>query len=67
MPSFLIDYGKDAAAVANDAVRKVKKPALDFVLVDTVSLMQNREPVMRALSKQVEVSSPDRLLSWEKR
>lgn len=55
-------YGKDAAAVANDAIRKAKELAYDVVLVDTAGRMQDNEPLMRALSKLVEVNRPDRVL-----
>lgn len=54
-------YGKDAAAVANDAIRKAKELGYDVVLVDTAGRMQDNEPLMRALSKLVEVNRPDRL------
>eukprot|EP00177_Eucheuma_denticulatum_P000127 GFKZ01000225.1.p1 GENE.GFKZ01000225.1~~GFKZ01000225.1.p1 ORF type:complete len:610 (+),score=112.66 GFKZ01000225.1:193-2022(+) len=54
-------YGKDAAAVANDAIRKAKELGFDVVLVDTAGRMQDNEPLMRALSKLVEVNRPDRL------
>lgn len=54
-------YGKDAAAVANDAIRKAKELGYDVVLVDTAGRMQDNEPLMRALAKLVEVNVPDRL------
>lgn len=54
-------YGKDAAAVASDAIRKAKELGFDVVLVDTAGRMQDNEPLMRALSKLVEVNRPDRL------
>jgi signal recognition particle receptor subunit alpha len=54
-------YGKDAAAVAMDAIRKAKELHYDVVLVDTAGRMQHNEPLMRALSKLVEVNQPDRL------
>lgn len=54
-------YGKDAAAVANDAIRKAKELGYDVVLVDTAGRMQDNEPLMRALAKLVEVNRPDRL------
>ncbi|CDF36623.1 unnamed protein product [Chondrus crispus] len=55
-------YGKDAAAVANDAIRKAKELGYDVVLVDTAGRMQDNEPLMRALAKLVEVNRPDRVL-----
>lgn len=54
-------YGKDAAAVAADAIRKAKELKYDVVLVDTAGRMQDNEPLMRALAKLVEVNRPDRL------
>jgi signal recognition particle receptor subunit alpha len=54
-------YGKDAASVAMDAIRKAKELQYDVVLVDTAGRMQHNEPLMRALSKLVEVNQPDRL------
>lgn len=54
-------YGKDAAAVAMDAIRRAKELRYDVVLVDTAGRMQDNEPLMRALSKLVEVNQPDRL------
>jgi signal recognition particle receptor subunit alpha len=54
-------YGKDAAAVAKDAVRRAKELRYDVVLIDTAGRMQDNEPLMRALSKLVEVNQPDRL------
>lgn len=54
-------YGKDAAAVAVDAVKKARDLKYDVVLIDTAGRMQDNEPLMRALSKLVEVNQPDRL------
>lgn len=54
-------YGKDAASVAMDAIRKAREHRFDVVLVDTAGRMQDNEPLMRALSKLVEVNQPDRL------
>jgi signal recognition particle receptor subunit alpha len=54
-------YGKDAAAVAMDAVRRAKELRYDVVLIDTAGRMQDNEPLMRALAKLVEVNQPDRL------
>jgi signal recognition particle receptor subunit alpha len=54
-------YGKDAASVAMDAVRRAKELRYDVVLIDTAGRMQDNEPLMRALSKLVEVNQPDRV------
>lgn len=54
-------YGKDAASVAADAIRRAKELHFDVVLVDTAGRMQDNEPLMRALAKLVQVNRPDRL------
>jgi len=54
-------YGKDAAAVANEAIRQATREKFDVVLVDTAGRMQDNEPLMKALAKLVEVNRPDRL------
>jgi signal recognition particle receptor subunit alpha len=54
-------YGKDAASVAMEAVRRAKELRYDVVLIDTAGRMQDNEPLMRALSKLVEVNQPDRV------
>eukprot|EP00178_Gracilaria_changii_P002864 TRINITY_DN141_c0_g1_i1.p1 TRINITY_DN141_c0_g1~~TRINITY_DN141_c0_g1_i1.p1 ORF type:complete len:602 (+),score=123.47 TRINITY_DN141_c0_g1_i1:9849-11654(+) len=55
-------YGKDAASVAADAIRRAKELQYDVVLVDTAGRMQDNEPLMRALAKLVQVNRPDRVL-----
>jgi signal recognition particle receptor subunit alpha len=44
-------YGKDAAAIAMEAIRFAKESGKDVVLVDTAGRMQNNEPLMRSLAK----------------
>ena len=44
-------YGKDAAAIAHDAIGYAKDQRFDVVLVDTAGRMQNDEPLMKALAK----------------
>lgn len=44
-------YGKDAAAIAKDAIAHAKKEGFDVVLIDTAGRMQDNEPLMRALAK----------------
>lgn len=44
-------YGKDAAAIAHDAISYAKDNRFDVVLVDTAGRMQDNQPLMVALSK----------------
>lgn len=44
-------YGKDAAAIAHDAVSYARDNKIDVVLVDTAGRMQDNEPLMVALAK----------------
>lgn len=44
-------YGKDAAAIAHDAIGYAKDNRIDVVLVDTAGRMQDNEPLMKALAK----------------
>lgn len=55
-------YEKDPAAVAAEAVKAAQKAACDVVLVDTAGRMQDNEPLMRALSKLINVNKPDLVL-----
>ena len=55
-------YGKDAAAIAQEAIQYAKKEAFDVVLIDTAGRMQDNEPLMRALSKLVAVNDPDKII-----
>jgi signal recognition particle receptor subunit alpha len=55
-------YGKDAAAVAKEAITKAKNSGKDVVLVDTAGRMQDNEPLMKALAKLVGVNQPDLVL-----
>ncbi|KAJ2162615.1 hypothetical protein GGF46_000488 [Coemansia sp. RSA 552] len=55
-------YGKDSAAIAKDAIAFGAANDFDVVLIDTAGRMQDNEPLMRALSKLVNVNSPDKIL-----
>eukprot|EP01080_Neovahlkampfia_damariscottae_P008738 gene8738-686_t len=55
-------YGKDAASIANEAIKYAKKNGIDVVLVDTAGRMQENEPLMKALNKLVVVNEPDLVL-----
>lgn len=62
VPLFERGYEKDPAAVASEAVKAAQKAACDVVLVDTAGRMQDNEPLMRALSKLININKPDLVL-----
>ncbi|KAG6331518.1 hypothetical protein ID866_7567 [Astraeus odoratus] len=55
-------YGKDAAAIAKEAIAYAKENGFDVVLIDTAGRMQDNEPLMRALAKLVTVNTPDKII-----
>ncbi|KAL3679403.1 hypothetical protein R1sor_022359 [Riccia sorocarpa] len=55
-------YEKDPAVVAKEAIREAARMKQDVVLVDTAGRMQDNEPLMRALSKLINVNEPDLVL-----
>ncbi|KAG7086592.1 hypothetical protein E1B28_002537 [Marasmius oreades] len=55
-------YGKDAAAIAREAISYARDNDFDVVLIDTAGRMQDNEPLMRALAKLVAVNNPDKIL-----
>jgi signal recognition particle receptor subunit alpha len=55
-------YGKDAATIANEAIKYAKKNEIDVVLVDTAGRMQDNEPLMKALNKLIVVNDPNLVL-----
>ncbi len=61
VPVFERGYGKDAAAIAAEAIA-FAKGQYDVVLVDTAGRMQDNEPLMRALAKLVNVNPVDLVL-----
>jgi len=62
VPVFERGYGKDAAAIAGDAITHAKETGYDVVLIDTTGRMQNNEPLMKALSKLVNQNTIDLVL-----
>lgn len=44
-------YGKDASAVAAEAIKAASNDNYTVVLIDTAGRMQNNEPLMRSLAK----------------
>lgn len=55
-------YGKDAALIAQDAIKYAKEKGFDLVLVDTAGRMQDNGPLMIALAKLVNLNRPDRVI-----
>ncbi|KAF7639939.1 SRP54 domain-containing protein [Meloidogyne graminicola] len=55
-------YGKDPASIAQSAIHLAKDRNIEVVLVDTAGRMQDNEPLMRALSKLINVNTPDLVL-----
>ncbi|KAG5716288.1 Signal recognition particle receptor subunit alpha [Termitomyces sp. T112] len=55
-------YGKDAAAIAKEAIGYGRDNDFDVVLIDTAGRMQDNEPLMRALAKLVSVNNPDKII-----
>ncbi|KAH9484160.1 Signal recognition particle receptor subunit alpha-like protein, partial [Psilocybe cubensis] len=55
-------YGKDAAAIAREAILHARDNNFDVVLIDTAGRMQDNEPLMRALAKLVSVNNPDKII-----
>jgi len=52
-------YEKDPANVAREALKKAKENGCDVLLVDTAGRMQDNEPLMRALSKLINMNNPN--------
>jgi len=55
-------YEKDPANVAAEGIRQAQRDKADVVLVDTAGRMQDNEPLMRALSKLINLNDPDLVL-----
>ncbi|WOL00201.1 hypothetical protein Cni_G08914 [Canna indica] len=62
IPIFEKGYEKDPAIVAKEAILEAKRNNSDVVLVDTAGRMQDNEPLMRALSKLINLNNPDLVL-----
>ncbi|GJM91668.1 hypothetical protein PR202_ga08067 [Eleusine coracana subsp. coracana] len=62
VPLFEKGYERDPAVVAREAIREACRNKSDVVLVDTAGRMQDNEPLMRALSKLINLNTPDLLL-----
>ncbi|EHA8592600.1 signal recognition particle receptor subunit alpha [Cocos nucifera] len=62
IPIFEKGYEKDPAIVAREAILEASRNNSDVVLVDTAGRMQDNEPLMRALSKLINLNNPDLVL-----
>ncbi|RID77812.1 hypothetical protein BRARA_A00692 [Brassica rapa] len=62
IPIFEKGYEKDPAVVAKEAIEEATRNGSDVVLVDTAGRMQDNEPLMRALSKLINLNKPDLVL-----
>lgn len=55
-------YGKDAAAVAKDAVTHAAQEGFDVVLIDTAGRRHNDQRLMSSLEKFAKFAQPDKVL-----
>ena len=55
-------YKDDPAYICKEAVEEAKRKGYDCVLIDTAGRMQDNEPLMKSLSKLVEINQPDVIL-----
>lgn len=55
-------YGKDAAAVAKDAVAHAAQAGFDVVLIDTAGRRHNDQRLMSSLDKFAKFARPDKIL-----
>lgn len=55
-------YGKDAAAVAKDAVAFAAQEGFDVVLIDTAGRRHNDQRLMSSLEKFAKFAKPDKIL-----
>uniref|UniRef100_A0A0A9CN57 Signal recognition particle receptor subunit alpha homolog n=1 Tax=Arundo donax TaxID=35708 RepID=A0A0A9CN57_ARUDO len=62
IPIFDKGYEKDPAVVAREVIQEACRKKSDVVLVDTAGRMQDNEPLMRALSKLINLNNPDLVL-----
>ena len=55
-------YGRDDTGIAQDALAQAAAEHTDVVLIDTAGRMQDKEPLMRAISKLVNTVQPNLVL-----
>lgn len=59
IPLYERGYEKDPAVVAYEAVKHANRLKMDVLLIDTAGRMQDNEPLMRALSKLINLNKPN--------
>ena len=59
IPVFQRGYKDDPAIIAHDAVREATSRKIDVVLIDTAGRMQDNEPLMKSLSRLVNLNQPN--------
>eukprot|EP00727_Mastigamoeba_balamuthi_P002600 m51a1_g12337 putative signal recognition particle receptor (624) ;mRNA; r:498998-502058 len=59
IPLFERGYGKDDTGIAQEAIKYAQTQKYDVVLIDTAGRMQDKEPLMRAISKLVNTVQPN--------
>lgn len=55
-------YKDDPANIAYEAISQATKQSIDVVLIDTAGRMENNEPLMKALSKLININKPNLIL-----
>ena len=59
IPLYERGYEKDPAVIAYEAVKHANRLKMDVLLIDTAGRMQDNEPLMRALSKLINLNKPN--------
>ena len=59
IPLYERGYEKDPAVIAFEAVKQANRLKVDVLLIDTAGRMQDNEPLMRALSKLINLNKPN--------
>ena len=62
VPLYERGYEKDPALIAQEAIVQAKRQGIDVVLIDTAGRMQDNQPLMRSLSKLIDLNNPDLVL-----
>jgi len=59
IPLYERGYEKDPTVIASEAIKQAIRLNVDVLLIDTAGRMQDNEPLMRALSKLINLSKPN--------
>jgi signal recognition particle receptor subunit alpha len=62
VPLFQKGYKDDIAYIAKEAIDEARNKKIDCVLIDTAGRMQGNEPLMKSLSKLIDINQPDLIL-----